>query len=142
MSQVVGEAVLDAVVNLHKQFSDLRELEWQLKKLRAVRDWALDQQPVKAGGRARIARPMNIEEGSGWYSHRRSLQVGAVGDIVDVDYNAHYDYWGATFVPDRIWYWGFRNEWVETDRRSGFFVAMKYLASVTPEDDERWVVEP
>lgn len=78
---------------------------WELEQLRAIKEWALGQLPVKAGDRARIRDGFTVtkEHTPGWWSNRECLVPGALCTVIEVDYNSHYRFWQAGIKLDREW---------------------------------------
>lgn len=90
---------------------DVQAFQWELKKLRALRIWAMQQAGIdyEEGGRARIVDGYTVSslnsDGSanGWWDYRECLAGGATGTVVRIDFSPHHMAWYADFRPDREW---------------------------------------
>jgi hypothetical protein len=72
----------------------------QVKKLREIEKWALDQQPVKVGDRAVMTHRPNTD--NGWRYCREFLVPGSTGFVREV-YLSSDGYWGLLFQPEVQW---------------------------------------
>jgi hypothetical protein len=90
---------------------DIRDLRYELEKLRALREWALDRAGVdyEEGGAVRVRSGYAVarlnKDGSpnGWWHYRECLAGGALGTVTRIDFSPHQMAWYAGFRPDREW---------------------------------------
>ena len=90
---------------------DTQQLRWELKKLAALRTWALEQAGIdyKEGGKVRIRDDYRVaqynKDGSpnGWWHYRECLAGGSAGTVTRIDFSPHHMAWYADFRPDREW---------------------------------------
>lgn len=82
---------------------DLDGIRREVKQLCAIRDWALQQQPIKAGDRVRIVTEFDFGKAWGWGQYREALAPGAVGTATSVDYYETNGKWYVDVVLDRLW---------------------------------------
>ena len=84
---------------------------WELKKLRAIRDWAYEQagiwfkegNPVRIRDGYAVSRLNNDGSHNGWWHYRECLTGGATGTAVKIDFSPYHSAWYAEFRPDREW---------------------------------------
>lgn len=83
----------------------VQEIDAELRKAQAVREWCLQRLPVSEGDRVRITRAPNTA--NGWRPYRECLAVGAVATVVRVDFNRYSldgaGAWHADIRLDREW---------------------------------------
>ena len=90
---------------------DIQDLRYELKKLRALRTWALEQAGVDytEGDEVRIrsgytvARLNKNGPPNGWWHYRECLAGGAPGIVTQIDFSPHAMAWYADFRPAREW---------------------------------------
>lgn len=86
---------------------DQGALRWQMKKLRAVREWALRRINIDYREGDRVVICHDIPTDNGWYAYREALAEGATGVVTEIDFNPFSDdglgAWHATVVLDRAW---------------------------------------
>jgi hypothetical protein len=90
---------------------NIQDLQWELKKLRALREWALEQAGIdyEEGAKVRIDDDYVVssrnKDGSpdGWWHYRECLAGGAVGTATRIDFSPHQMAWYVNFRPDREW---------------------------------------
>jgi hypothetical protein len=90
---------------------NIQDLQYELKKLRALREWALGQAGIdyEEGSKVRVdddyVVPSRNSDGSpnGWWHYRECLEGGALGTVVRIDFSPHQMAWYADFRPDREW---------------------------------------
>lgn len=120
---------LDQLIDAAKGY---QAAEAELRYLASVHDWALLQQKVAAGDRARIRKSLVIPSDSGWWSWRECLAPGAVGSIGAVAYNQVHHYWYAEFVLDKEWSIGPNGTRYEraSGRNSIFMLNVRHLKRI------------
>lgn len=90
---------------------DQSGIRWELKKLRAIREWALGHLGVDfvAGDRIAIADDFasRLAPDHGWYHYREALAEGATGTAIDIDFGPPVGdrpgRWYALVRLDREW---------------------------------------
>ena len=88
-----------------------QEMDWELRKLTALREWALEQAGIDyAEGDAVVLAPdFRVDQrnpdgtANGWWSYRECLAPGAKGTAVRIDFSPRYKRWAVDFRPDREW---------------------------------------
>jgi hypothetical protein len=83
--------------------TSMGEVQYALRRLRAVERWALSQQPVAAGDWVRIVHEIDFSRARGWSAARECLAVGATAEVKDVYFNTHDGRWYAGIILDREW---------------------------------------
>jgi hypothetical protein len=99
-------ALLEAVKALPTQ-----EIDYEIRKLQAVYEWALDRCGVDftVGDRVRIKEGYVVKERfsdghpNGWWPLRECLVPGATAQVRAIDFNGAHHYWYADIVLDREW---------------------------------------
>jgi hypothetical protein len=100
-----GEKVVDTVRALQIEAEKLRSLDYEIRTLEAIRQWALDQQPFKAGDRVRLTEAPSIDKGSGWWSSRHFLVAGHEGFARAVRLFPGDASWTVDWEPDeQTWF--------------------------------------
>jgi hypothetical protein len=96
---------------------DTQKLRYEIKNLRAIRDWALQRTGVDfiEGDRVVIAEDLGIKPDSGWWQYRETLAKGQTGIVKEIGFNEWHSYWYAGFFPDQEWsissFHGERRHW-------------------------------
>jgi hypothetical protein len=95
----------DALAKLTDALAEtsMGEVQYALRRLRAIERWALSQQPVAAGDRVRIVHEIDFSRARGWSSGRECLAVGATAEVRSVDFNTLDGRWFAQIILDREW---------------------------------------
>jgi hypothetical protein len=87
------------------------DFRYELKKLRAIRDWAYEQAGIgfKEGDRVSIrdgyavSRLNRDNSFNGWWHYRECLAGGALATAVTVDFSPMHQEWYADVRLDREW---------------------------------------
>lgn len=84
---------------------DTSSIAYELKKLRAIRAWAMRRLGVDyvVGDRVAIAKVVVSGSSSGWWPYREALAPGALAVVQDIDYNTLLDEWDVAIQLDREW---------------------------------------
>lgn len=88
---------------------NLQGVDWELRKLLAIREWAVEQIGIdyKVGDQVRIVSEQPSHTGGGWAAYSECLHLGATGTVTELDFSLGSDdrpgRWIATFMPDRQW---------------------------------------
>ncbi len=94
--------VLDVLAGIDQQ-----AIRYEVKKLRAIRDWALSQLNLGygVGDRVRIVDGWTFDpvKSPGWAAYREVLSPGARATVLEIDFNAVHGYWYADIMLDREW---------------------------------------
>lgn len=108
------DQLLETLADLNYQ-----QLRYELTKLRAVRDWALDHVGIDyaVGDHVRIKADWRLGEGSGWRPYREALTPGAGATVNRIDFNEAHGYWYADIVLDREWSVALKSDGASPDRR-------------------------
>ena len=110
---------------------DSSSFKWEVEKLYAVREWALEQQPVKVGDHVRIRETVCFDKpqhsnGStnGWYPYRDALAIGATAVVKDVAFSPHHKGWYADVVLDSEWGVSLdgKRRWDHSENEKGTFM--------------------
>jgi hypothetical protein len=108
------EELLDTLASVDQQ-----ELHYELKKLRAIRAWALDKLCLtyEVGDVVEIASTwhLDLNKSPGWAVYKEALAPGARAKVLRIDFNSVHGYWYTDIALEREW---------------------SYVKSVT--EEERW----
>lgn len=87
----------------HVEALSTQDVKWELKKLRAIRDWALQRTGIdyQIGDTVGIVRVLNTD--NGWAPYRDALAPGASATVTDIDFNTYTESWYADIILDREW---------------------------------------
>lgn len=111
-----GRQTIETVVGLFKSDTYAQGLQYYIKCLVEVDEWARAQQPFQVGDRVVInGVHETIDKNSGWYHCRDELQDGTEGEVTRLD-----------FYKPRGW-----SAMVNTGK-SNWPLNMKYLTKVVP----------
>lgn len=77
-----------------------RDVESELRKLRAIEQWALGSLHVKDGDAVVLTTPVNTN--NGWAPYREVLVVGSTG-VMSKPWLASNGKWCVYFTPDVCW---------------------------------------
>jgi hypothetical protein len=109
-SQAVRPGSLDDLIEWLSALNT-GDFRYELKKLRAIRDWAYAQAGIgfKEGDRVRIrdgyavSRLNSDDSFNGWWHYRECLTGGALATAVTVDFSPLHREWYADVRLDREW---------------------------------------
>jgi hypothetical protein len=97
---------LDELMGAVDRIAGIRDLKYELAKLRAIQAWALDSLgcDFTAGDTVEILSSFGpLEPSSGWWPYREALAPGATATVVKIDFNSHWKYWYADVRLEREW---------------------------------------
>ena len=129
MDKTVSEATLEALAHIEKAKTIFASgpLEYYLKKLAYHSEALLTEfAPLKAGGRAIVVK--QIECKNGWEGSDKTLAIGAVGDITEVDYDDGR--FVVDFVPDNQWWKDSKGVYQVKDRLHSYYLRADKLAAI------------
>lgn len=94
-----AEEVIDTLLA-----ADLASVQRELRQLRAIRDWAVQQAAdFGPGDRVIIDGAIPIGATSGWHTYREALAHGATATVQRIGFDAHRGRWYAEVQLDREW---------------------------------------
>jgi hypothetical protein len=84
---------------------DLQALHYEVKVLRAIKDWAMQQLNVdyKPGDRVVIVSNGPSGVGGGWAGYSEALAPGQMGVAGEIGFNTHSGRWYVMVGLDRSW---------------------------------------
>lgn len=96
---MTDEELIETLGETSRTLSKLMGLgdgQYRLDRLLKIKQWAIDQQPVKVGDIVRITQQAidRIDRDHGFWHWRQEL-VDNEHEVVDVFFNGAYDYWAA-----------------------------------------------
>lgn len=96
------DRLLDVIASVPEQ-----TLRYEVRKLRAIREWALDQVGVDyaVGDAVRIVAGFRVNpvKSYGWAGYQEALAAGARAKVVAIDFNISRRRWYVQIVLDREW---------------------------------------
>lgn len=141
-----GIAIIDRLQEAAKALGAISDYE--IEKLYAILDWALAQQPVRAGDRVEIIKDLKIKErfadgkACGWFPYRECLAVGKTGVVHKVEFFPSSGRWNADVTMDTEWtvhvkYNGETRRYpCEGDKRGVFCIPVDALKTLPRKDEE------
>jgi hypothetical protein len=80
-------------------------MSYEIRKLEAIRDWALSRLDVdyKPGDRIVLTRDLFADPDDGRSHYAEAAHEGATATVHDIDFNAVHNYWYAEITLDVEW---------------------------------------
>lgn len=98
-----AEAIIDGLAEHARAMEKLIQRgsgEFHLRTLLKVYDWALEQQPFKAGDRVKLSHDIDLKNSPGYLGYAQYFVKDSKAVVVEVSFNGAWSIWQAVLKFD------------------------------------------